>query len=78
MWTKFFSTTLSREAVLNREYADLTQRNLFTVYVPKGTPSVYVDLVSDMHEQEMLFAPRVRLKVIKNVMFGKFGECAVC
>lgn len=74
----FFSTTLSREAVLNRDYANLAQRNLFIVYVPKGTPCVYVDLVSDMHEQEMLFAPGIRLKVIGMCMFGKFIECVVC
>lgn len=74
----FFSTTLSTEAVKNRHYADLAQRNLFTVFVPKGTPSVYVDLVSDMHEQEMLFAPGIRLKVIRKYMLGKFVECVVC
>lgn len=74
----FLSTTLSTEAVENRDYANLRERSLFTIYVPKGTPCVYVDLVSDMHEQEMLFAPGIRLKVIGKNMFGKFVECVVC
>ncbi len=74
----FFSTTLSIDAVQNRDYANLEQRNLFTVYVPKGTPCVYVDLVSDMHEQEMLFTPGIRLQVIGKRRFGKYVECVVC
>lgn len=74
----FFSTTLSTDAVSNRDYANVRERPLFTIYVPKGTPCVYVDLISDMHEQEMLFAPGVRLKVIGKHMLGKFVECVVC
>lgn len=74
----FFSATLSTEAVKNRDYANLRERSLFTIYVPRGTPCVYVDLVSDMHEQEMLFAPGIRFKVIGKYMFGKFVECVVC
>ena len=74
----FFSTTLSTESVENRDYANLRERSLFTIYVPKGTPCVYVDLVSDMNEREMLFAPGIRLKVIGKNVFGKFVECVVC
>lgn len=73
----FLSTTLSTEAVENRDYANLRERSLFTIYVPKGTPCVYVDLVSDMHEQEMLFAPGIKLEVISKHMFGKFVECII-
>lgn len=74
----FFSTTLSLEAVAEQPYATLKNRSLFTVYVPKGTPAVYVDLVSDMNEQEMLFAPGIRLKVICKHFLGKVVECIVC
>lgn len=74
----FFSTTLSIDAVQNRDYANLAQRDLFTVYVPKATPCVYVDLVSYMNEQEMLFAPGIRLKVIGKRRFGKYVECIIC
>lgn len=74
----FFSTTLSLEAVAEQPYATLKNRSLFTVYVPKGTPAVYVDLVSDMNEQEMLFAPGIRLKVISKHFLGKVVECIVC
>lgn len=73
----FFSTTLSTDAVKDRDYANLRERSLFMIYVPKGTPCVYVDHVSDMHEQEMLFAPGIRLKVIGKYIFGKFVECIV-
>ena len=74
----FFSTTLSLEAVSEQPYATLKNRSLFTVYVPKGTPAVYVDLVSDMNEQEILFAPGIRLKVISKHFLGKVVECIVC
>ncbi len=74
----FFSTTLSVEAVKNRDYANLMKRSLFTIYVPKGISCVYVDLVSDMDEQEILFAPGIRLKVITKCMFGKYVECIIC
>ena len=73
----FFSTTLSLEAVHSRFYAHLAKRTLFEVLVPKGTPAVYVDLVSDMHEQEMLFAPGIKLEVISKHMFGKFVGCII-
>ena len=74
----FFSTTLSKEAVQYRPYTNLKERILFTIFVPKGIPAVYVDLISDMHEQEMLFAPRITLKVINNHIFSKCIECIVC
>ena len=74
----FFSTTLSLEAVANQPYANDRTRSLFTVYIPRGTPAVYVDLVSDMNEQEMLFAPGIRIKVIDKHVFGKVIECIVC
>lgn len=73
----FFSTTLSTEAVSNRDYANVRERSLFTVYVSKGTSCVYVDLISDMHEQEMLFAPGIRLKVLGKHVLGKFVECVI-
>lgn len=74
----FFSTTLFLEAVSEQPYANDKKRFSFTVYVPKGTPAVYVDLVSDMNEQEMLFAPGIRLEVISKHFLGKSVECIVC
>lgn len=72
----YLSTTLSLEAVRDQPYA-YKGNSCLTIYVPKGTPCVYVDLVSDMHEQEMLFAPGIRLKIIRSSLFRKSIECIV-
>ena len=74
----FFSTTLSLEAVKDRNYANFKERTLFILYVPKGSHGVYVDLVSDMNEKEILFAPGIKLQVLGKHWFGKTIECIVC
>lgn len=53
------------------------QHSLLYIYVPKGTPCVYVDLISDMGENELLFAPNIKLKILSNCLFGKYIECVV-
>lgn len=73
----FFSTTLSLDAVSNRNYATLKHHSRLYIYVPKGTPCVYVDLISDMGENELLFAPNIKLKILSNCLFGKYIECVV-
>ena len=75
--TGYFSTTLSLDAVKNNSYATLKGHSLFAIYVPKGTPCVFVDLISDMNENEMLFAPGIKLKVLGSYWFGKYVECIV-
>lgn len=72
----FMSTTLSLSSVRDRDYSNPLNHSLFTIYVPKGTPGVYVDLISDMHENEILFAPGLKLKVISS-LFGRRVECVV-
>lgn len=64
----FFSTTLSLNAVSNRDYANLKHHSLLYIYVPKGTPCAYVDLISDMGENELLFAPNIKLKILSNCL----------
>lgn len=71
----YFSTTLCLNSVIGRPYATLKKHTLFKIYVPKGTPCAYVDLVADMGEREMLFLPNIRLRVIHN--FYKYIECIV-
>lgn len=73
----FMSTTLCLDTVKNRSYANLQKRSLFTIYVPKGTPCVYVDLISDMNENEMIFAPGTKLKVLDTHFFKKYVECII-
>lgn len=74
----FFSTTLSLDSVTERGYA---KNNLiFKIYVPKGTPCVYVGLLFDMNknnENEVLFAPDIKLKVLVNHWFRRYIECVV-
>lgn len=73
----YMSTTLCPEAVKEQPYANLSERYLFTIYVPQGTPCVFVDLISDMNEREMLFAPNTKLQVIRYSFFNKRAECIV-
>ncbi len=73
----FFSTTLSLDSVDGRDYATLSRHFLFNIYVPKGIPCVYVDLISDMNENEILFAPNIKLKVLDSYWFGRYIECVV-
>lgn len=73
----FFSTTLSLDSVTDKHYATLKEHSLLYIYVPKGTPCVYVDLVADMNENEMLFAPDIKLKVLGSYFFGRYIECVV-
>lgn len=73
----FFSTTLSLDSVIGRGYATPIHHSLFYIYVPKGTPCVYLDLISEMYENEMLFAPDVKLKVLNRDLLCKFIECVI-
>lgn len=76
----FFSTTLSLDSVTERNYARNKNSRIFKIYVPKGTPCVYVDLLFDMkksNENEVLFAPDIKLKVLVNHWLSKRIECVV-
>lgn len=67
----FFSTTLSLDSVTERDYAQKKNSSIFKIYVPKGTPCVYVGLIAGMNENEMLFAPDIKLKVLANCRFNR-------
>lgn len=73
----FFSTTLSLDSVAGRRYTQYKNNSIFKIYVPKDTPCVYVGLVADMNENEMLFAPDIKLKVINNYSLSRRIECIV-
>lgn len=65
----FFSTTLSLDSVTERDYAQNKNSRILKIYVPKGTPCVYVGLLFDINksnENEVLFAPDIKLKVLVN------------
>lgn len=71
----YFSTTLCLDSVKDRPYATIKGHMLFKIFVPKETPCVYVDLIADMGENEMLFAPGIKLKVLHRQ--GHYIECIV-
>lgn len=73
----FFSTTLSLDSVEEHDYAKDKNNFIFKIYVPKGAPCVYVGLVANMDENEMLFAPNIKLKVLANCWFSRNVECIV-
>ncbi len=72
----FFSTTLTPSTVQGRSYAQNYHR-LLKIYVPKGTPCVYVDLISDMDENEVIFCPRTMLKVLSAPIMHTCIECKI-
>lgn len=72
----FLSTTFTPQLIKDSSYAKKSKK-IFKIYVPKGTPCVYVDLISDMHENEVIFCPKLKLKVISAPIFSKYIECIV-
>lgn len=73
----FLSTTLSLDSVIGRHYANKSEHFLFKILVPKGNFGVYVDLISNMNENEILFPPSTKLKVIKFHRFRKEINCVM-
>lgn len=62
--TGFLSTSLLKGISKEPEhYAD--KPNLLKIYVPKGTPGVYVNTVCSRNEYEMLFAPNCFLRLVE-------------
>lgn len=72
----FLSTTLTLEAITSRHYAH-HKNTLMKIYVPKGTPCAFLELVSDMQENEVLFLPNTKLRVISRTLFNKYIECII-
>lgn len=70
----YMGTALSLDSVRDRDYSTYRKHSLLIIYVPKGTPCAYVDLISDMNENEILFASGVKLKVLNSFYFGKIME----
>lgn len=71
----FLSTTLT-PSVVNHSYAQ-NYYKLLKIYVSKSTPCVFVDLISDMHENEVIFSPNTKLKVLSAPLLSKSIECMV-
>ena len=65
----FLSTTLTPETVQSRDYAR-NYRRLLKIFVPKGTPCLYLELIADMQENEVLFAPNLKLRVLSLSLDG--------
>lgn len=74
----FLSTTLTpyEGSVMSRHYAIPFNTKLI-IRVPKGTPCAYMDLISDMDENELLFLPMTRLKILSKSIFNLCIECMI-
>lgn len=72
----FLSTTLTPETVRERDYVS-NAKKILKIYVPKGTPCVYVELLAKMKENEVLFAPKTKLKILSAPLFSRLIECIV-
>ncbi len=74
----FLSTTLTPEAVsIGSASSNIFNRVFMKIYVPKNSPCVYLDLISDMHENEILFPPSTKLKVLSRFLFGNYIEATI-
>lgn len=73
----FLSTTLTLKGGRQGAFYKEKPAKIFKIYVPKGTPCVYIDLVSDMNENELLFPPKTKLRVLSVRPFNKLVECVV-
>jgi len=72
----FLSTTLTPETVQSRNYSHGYSK-LLKIFVPKGTPCLYLDLISDMGENEMLFLPKTKLRILSSSFLSKTVECII-
>ena len=72
----FISTTLTPKTVQDRLYVHKAKKRL-VIYVPEGTPCVYLELIANMNENELLFAPRTKLRIISAKPFCKDVECII-
>lgn len=77
-WDKgFLSTTLTPGVVKNEHDYSRKIYRILKIYVPKGTPCVCLELISDMNENEILFPPNTKLRINKiNSLLGRI-ECEV-
>lgn len=74
----FLSTTLTPYSVSASSLVPRWRdRVLMIILVPKNSPCVYLDLISDMHENELLFSPSTKLKIISRSLSGRYIKVRV-
>ncbi|WNX85243.1 ADP-ribosyltransferase [Agathobaculum sp. NTUH-O15-33] len=73
----FLSTTLTRDTVAQRRYACNKHSYLMEIFVPKGTPCAYVELIADMQENELLFPPKTKLRILSKPLLSKRISCII-
>lgn len=72
----FLSTTITPETVSSQSYVTFRNKRL-KIYVPKGTPCAFLEFIADMNENEVLFPPETKLKIIFSSLFHSYVECIV-
>lgn len=72
----FMSTTLTPELVHSQE-RHLGKFIKLKIYVPEKTPCAFLELISDMNENEVLFPPNTKLRVLSRPGLFNWTECVV-
>lgn len=73
----FLSTTLT-PSTINKNGAYVRDHDkILVIHVPKTTPCVYTDFLAHLNENELLFAPEVKLIILSVGLFSKYIECAI-
>lgn len=74
----YLSTTLTLEEVMKRNshYVNNAYK-ILKIYVPKGTPSMFLELISEMGENEMLFPPNTKLRILSAPICCRKVTCVI-
>jgi hypothetical protein len=73
----FLSTTLTPSSInKDRDYVR-DHKKIFVICVQKGTPCVYLDFLSHLDENELLFLPKTKLRILSVKPLSKYIECVM-
>ena len=73
----FLSTTLTPDAVVEKHQYTIDKHYTLMIFVPKGTPCAYIELIAHMGENELLFPPRTRLRILSVNLITKKIVCII-
>ena len=74
---KGFMSTSLLATIADQDEPYAHHKNLLKIYVPHGTPAIYVNTVARRSEQEILFAPNRYLAMVKHPYKGCDGKIVI-